>query len=429
MTSIVNSDDFKAFEEEINRRSEETFAKILLKSLKILKSTKSCEKTLKIFGKKYNKDLTLILHNLGSHKEKQLLYKCAFFYDRQNLCFYHIPEHVKNETKPKKSIFDPFPHEVEDIKECSSQYALTFLSQGKTQKGYYPNRDEAMYHVDYLLDTNAYSIENYTTSNSYDHNDYSFGLVKINSFVFFLNIKFGDNCYLKSKDTQFRNLFVTMTKKGYPKNPYTRDVIDNSYYLARYINFHKRVIHILLNSPIVKKELFENQKIYICKSSDCLGSRGFISDNQSFEVPCMYNCGASFCHNCEGDYHGQIPCGSIDPESLKFMMDNKFQMCPQCKKMIEKTEGCNHIACSCGAHFCYECGREYDTSRSHTRQNPCTNPANNWWVDLDREQRIHEEERDRREEAEFEEDEFEHNMFLRAQLEQERQREFDSDSD
>lgn len=387
MTSIIHSDNFKAFEAEINRRSEETLAKLVLKSLKILKSTKSCEKTLKVFGKKYNIDLTIILHNFGSHKEKQLLYKCAFFYDRTNLCFYHIPEHVKNETKPKKSVFDPFPHKVENIKECSSQYALTFFSQGNTQKGYYPNCNDAMNHVDYLLDTNSYNISQHATSNKDTRIDYRFGLVKVNSLVFFLEINFGNDYYLNSTDTQFRNLFVIMTKTGYPKDPYTRDVINNSYYLARYINFHKRVINILLNSPIVKKELFENQKIYICKSSDCLGSRGFISDNQSLNIPCSGDCGASFCHNCEGAYHGQIPCGSIDPESLKFMMDNKFKMCPHCSKMIEKTDGCNHISCSCGAHFCYECGRKYDSSRSHTRENPCTNPANNWWVEEEEEER------------------------------------------
>jgi hypothetical protein len=31
------------------------------------------------------------------------------------------------------------------------------------------------------------------------------------------------------------------------------------------------------------------------------------------------------------------------------------KQCPQCTIAIEKASGCNHIACSCGAHFCWEC--------------------------------------------------------------------------
>jgi len=34
------------------------------------------------------------------------------------------------------------------------------------------------------------------------------------------------------------------------------------------------------------------------------------------------------------------------------------QMCPVCKNGVERVEGCFHIHCSCGAHFCYECGEE-----------------------------------------------------------------------
>ena len=33
-----------------------------------------------------------------------------------------------------------------------------------------------------------------------------------------------------------------------------------------------------------------------------------------------------------------------------------FRICPSCKTPIEKTQDCNHIAGSCGKHFCYFCG-------------------------------------------------------------------------
>ncbi|KAG8990630.1 hypothetical protein FRB90_001693 [Tulasnella sp. 427] len=34
----------------------------------------------------------------------------------------------------------------------------------------------------------------------------------------------------------------------------------------------------------------------------------------------------------------------------------RFTACPQCGVMVEKTYGCNHITCVCGAHFCHVCG-------------------------------------------------------------------------
>ncbi|KAL2159252.1 hypothetical protein VTH06DRAFT_2687 [Thermothelomyces fergusii] len=44
----------------------------------------------------------------------------------------------------------------------------------------------------------------------------------------------------------------------------------------------------------------------------------------------------------------------------KFKMVAKemgWKRCPSCKRCVEKTEGCNHIHCICGCHFCYRCGR------------------------------------------------------------------------
>ena len=46
-----------------------------------------------------------------------------------------------------------------------------------------------------------------------------------------------------------------------------------------------------------------------------------------------------------------------DAVSMKWILENG-QVCPTCKTGVERIEGCFHMKCSCGTHFCYECGDE-----------------------------------------------------------------------
>jgi len=34
---------------------------------------------------------------------------------------------------------------------------------------------------------------------------------------------------------------------------------------------------------------------------------------------------------------------------------NGVKKCPSCQVWLEKTEGCNHMECRCGAHICWKC--------------------------------------------------------------------------
>mmetsp|Transcript_36512 Transcript_36512/g.83913 ORF Transcript_36512/g.83913 Transcript_36512/m.83913 type:complete len:304 (+) Transcript_36512:48-959(+) len=38
------------------------------------------------------------------------------------------------------------------------------------------------------------------------------------------------------------------------------------------------------------------------------------------------------------------------------------QACPSCNVIVRKEEGCDHISCTCGSHFCYGCGAPIDGS-------------------------------------------------------------------
>ncbi|KAK4182698.1 hypothetical protein QBC35DRAFT_395430 [Podospora australis] len=36
----------------------------------------------------------------------------------------------------------------------------------------------------------------------------------------------------------------------------------------------------------------------------------------------------------------------------------RWKPCPRCRRVVEKIDGCDHISCLCGCHWCYRCGKE-----------------------------------------------------------------------
>jgi hypothetical protein len=61
-----------------------------------------------------------------------------------------------------------------------------------------------------------------------------------------------------------------------------------------------------------------------------------------------------------------------DPEAIQWIKQHG-QVCPGCQTGIERSEGCFHMSCKCGTHFCYECGEQifypfYGTHKCWERQ-------------------------------------------------------------
>lgn len=48
----------------------------------------------------------------------------------------------------------------------------------------------------------------------------------------------------------------------------------------------------------------------------------------------------------------------IHDETMFRWIQANGQVCPGCKTGIERVEGCFHMSCQCGTHFCYECGEQ-----------------------------------------------------------------------
>eukprot|EP01087_Luapelamoeba_hula_P018185 TRINITY_DN5837_c0_g2_i1.p1 TRINITY_DN5837_c0_g2~~TRINITY_DN5837_c0_g2_i1.p1 ORF type:complete len:737 (+),score=160.44 TRINITY_DN5837_c0_g2_i1:90-2300(+) len=81
-------------------------------------------------------------------------------------------------------------------------------------------------------------------------------------------------------------------------------------------------------------------------------------------------CGHAFCFACKQDAHLPATCnmlkawktkGDDQGETTNWLKANT-KSCPKCGNPVEKNGGCNHISCSCGAHFCWMCMGLFDTS-------------------------------------------------------------------
>jgi len=106
-----------------------------------------------------------------------------------------------------------------------------------------------------------------------------------------------------------------------------------------------------------------------CLTPDC--NMIFAYDGSSEEDHDCFcpKCKKRYCLKCQCDYHVNITCQQYQQwKRENTTTDDKFQeyieksgskQCPQCKRYIQKSLGCDHMTCKCGCQFCYRCGGSY----------------------------------------------------------------------
>ena len=97
-------------------------------------------------------------------------------------------------------------------------------------------------------------------------------------------------------------------------------------------------------------------------------------------------CALVTCIQCKGA-KGQHPSPDQHPEimgkeNMELSKDKGWKQCPNttCRMMIERTEGCDHMECECGIHFCYRCGRYLDYTGDEAGF-ACNCAGQNPWID------------------------------------------------
>lgn len=105
-----------------------------------------------------------------------------------------------------------------------------------------------------------------------------------------------------------------------------------------------------------------------CKTPDCRQTY-----RRQTSRPVVLNCPSCLAKTCSscGEDHEKLTCEEYrshkDPEeqerlNSQLASKNGYKRCPRCAIWVEKTGGCNHMSCKCGAHICWTCLGIFDSS-------------------------------------------------------------------
>ena len=83
------------------------------------------------------------------------------------------------------------------------------------------------------------------------------------------------------------------------------------------------------------------------------------------EIRCN-RCVEATCRHCRNRFHPGRECAAdIGTQQVRGLAASQgWKACPSCAHMVERRDGCIHMTCRCGAHFCYGCGRPYNVCPS-----------------------------------------------------------------
>jgi hypothetical protein len=110
------------------------------------------------------------------------------------------------------------------------------------------------------------------------------------------------------------------------------------------------------------KKLIDNFRINFPKKSkyitycvgECIHTVGYIHNGIPNGKQNCYSCKINYCRECGTiPFHTGRLCKFED--DVSFENPENYRKCPSCSIWIEKEEGCDHIKCNCGVHFCYHC--------------------------------------------------------------------------
>ncbi|ETI25075.1 hypothetical protein G647_04446 [Cladophialophora carrionii CBS 160.54] len=106
-----------------------------------------------------------------------------------------------------------------------------------------------------------------------------------------------------------------------------------------------------------------HQERWYCPNSKCLK---WIRPSKVPRLPAWNercpHCGTKICSICRGLAHkssSECPQDSGLQATITLAELEGWRRCVRCRTMVERTQGCRHMTCKCGAQFCYTCGKKW----------------------------------------------------------------------
>ncbi|KAG9566025.1 hypothetical protein KCU71_g6466, partial [Aureobasidium melanogenum] len=105
---------------------------------------------------------------------------------------------------------------------------------------------------------------------------------------------------------------------------------------------------------------FDTTNRTYCSNTAC--SQFIPNDRINDDVAVCDACNHRTCSICKGNAH-QDDCPEDETTQLALQLGDtqQWQRCNDCRSLVERSEGCNHITCRCRAQFCYICAAPWRT--------------------------------------------------------------------
>ncbi|KAF7081713.1 hypothetical protein CFC21_085626 [Triticum aestivum] len=123
-------------------------------------------------------------------------------------------------------------------------------------------------------------------------------------------------------------------------------------------------------------------RIKWCPGAGCSHAVEFVGCAGYDATDVFCKCRHGFCWSCGEEAHRPVSCGTVrawlaknksDSETANWVLANT-KVCPKCRCAIEKNNGCNHMSCPCGHHFCWLCFKPAGTQEHYACQGDIYRP-------------------------------------------------------
>ncbi|VAI21085.1 unnamed protein product [Triticum turgidum subsp. durum] len=141
---------------------------------------------------------------------------------------------------------------------------------------------------------------------------------------------------------------------------------------ARQEEHTARVADLIALPPgfLVRSYVEESKRIRWCPAPGCDRAVEFDGEKCTVQLDAWCACGHGFCLACGEEAHRPVACDTVrewletnrsDSNTAQWVLANT-KHCPECRRPIEKNQGCMHMTCSppCKHQFCWLCLGPWD---------------------------------------------------------------------